>query len=105
MLRAVIFHSALMEWLVLSHDSPFLRGLDVIYRDLYQAGFKIRVDSFFFFFFFFFSFHLHPFLSPLLSPSVCYLLLDLSEQSYFHLHVSASSVIRRDSFFIRQRED
>lgn len=28
-----------------SHDSSFLRGLDVIYRDLYQAGFKIRVDS------------------------------------------------------------
>ena len=98
MLRAVIFHSALMEWLVLSHDSPFLCGLDVIYRDLYQAGFKIRVDSLFFL-----STSLS--LPSLLSSPVYYLLLDLSGQFYFHLHVSAFCVIRRDSFFIRQRKD
>ena len=42
-----------------SHDSSFLRGLDVIYRNLYQASFKIRVDSLFF--------YLHPFLSSLFS--------------------------------------
>lgn len=40
-----------------SHDSPFLCGLDVIYRDLYQASFQIRVDFLFFFF------YLYPFLS------------------------------------------
>lgn len=64
---------------------PFLRGLNVIYRDLYQAGSKIRVDSLFF--------YLYPFLSPLLSPSVRYLLSDLTRQSYFYIRTCLRSML------------